>query len=159
MEEVLSQPFKLRFSVDGGWMDHTPDFLAILPGTAILIDVRPGHLIKERDAVKFAASAVAAAAAGWRYVVVAGWRRQVGAGLDALSARRRPMADPLDLQGQVLDLVGERPRLFGDLVAATSVPAAARAYAVHLLWHRRLAMDLAQPLADATWVYPAGRMV
>ncbi|MFE4258194.1 TnsA-like heteromeric transposase endonuclease subunit [Streptomyces sp. NPDC056883] len=159
MEEVLSQPLKLRFSVDGGWMEHTPDFLAVLSGTAILIDVRPGLLIKDRDAVKFAASAVAAAAAGWRYVVVAGWRRQVGAGLDALSARRRPMADPLDLQGQVLNLVEERPRLFGDLVAATSVPAAARAYAVHLLWHRRLAMDLAQPLADTTWIYAAGRTV
>ncbi|MFJ4777843.1 hypothetical protein [Streptomyces sp. NPDC088762] len=62
--ERRDPPFRLRFSVDGGWMEHTPGFLAVLPGTAILIDVRPGHLIKDRDAVRFAASAVATAAAG-----------------------------------------------------------------------------------------------
>ncbi|WP_137990443.1 hypothetical protein [Streptomyces vilmorinianum] len=35
VEEALAQPFRLRFR------DHTPDFLAPLPGTAVLIDVRP----------------------------------------------------------------------------------------------------------------------
>lgn len=156
-EEVLSQPFTLRFTTVDGAEEHIPDFLALLPGTAVLIDVRPARLIKKKDMVKFAAAQQAAAAAGWGYAVVAGWRRQVLSGVDALSARRRPMADRLGLQRELLELAAERPRRFGELTEATSLPAVARAYALHLLWHRRLAVDLARPLGDGAWIYPAGR--
>ncbi|QEV71375.1 TnsA-like heteromeric transposase endonuclease subunit [Streptomyces chartreusis] len=156
-EEVLSQQFKLKFTTVDGSEDHTPDFLVLLPGTAVLVDVRPGHLIKDRDLVKFAAAERAAAVAGWRYLVVTGWRRHVATGLDVLSARRRPMADRLGLHGELLGLVAERPRRFGELVEATSLTAVARAHALHLLWRRQLAVDLAQPLGDAAWVYPVGR--
>jgi hypothetical protein len=156
-DEVLSQPFTLRFTTVDGAEEHIPDFLVLLPGTAVLIDVRPGHLIKEKDMVKFAAARQAALAAGWSYIVVAGWRPQVLSGVDALSARRRPMADRLGLQRELLELAGERPRRFGELAEATSLPAVARAHALHLLWHRRLAVDLARPLGDGAWIYPAVR--
>ncbi|BBJ37829.1 hypothetical protein SSPO_005470 [Streptomyces antimycoticus] len=82
---------------------------------------------------KFAAAERAAAAAGWRYVVVTGWRRHVAVGLHTLSARRRPVVDRLGLHGELLELAAERLRRFGDLVEATSLPAVARAHAVHLL--------------------------
>jgi hypothetical protein len=36
------------------------------------------------------------------------------------------------------------------------LPAEARAHALHLMWHRRLSLDLAQPLTDATIVQPTG---
>lgn len=157
IEEVLAQPFKPRFITADGAEDHTPDFLVLLPGTAALIDVRPSHLIKEKDRVKFAAAEWAAAAAGWRYMVVTGWRRHVATGSDALSARRRPMADRLGLHRELLELVAERPRQFGELTETASLPAVARAQAVHLLWHRRLAVDLARPLGDAAWICPVGR--
>ncbi|MYV60596.1 TnsA-like heteromeric transposase endonuclease subunit [Streptomyces sp. SID4931] len=155
--EVLSQPFKLRFTTADGSEDHTPDFLVLLPDTAVLIDVRPGHLIKDKDLVKFAATEWAASAVGWRYLVASGWRRQVLTSLDALSARRRPMSDRLGLQDELLELVRKHPRQFGELAEATSLPAVARTHAVHMLWHRRLAMDLTQPLDDATWIYPVRR--
>ncbi|MGW0823942.1 TnsA-like heteromeric transposase endonuclease subunit [Streptomyces sp. NPDC002845] len=157
VSEVLSQPFTLKFTTVGGAEEHTPDFLVLLPGTALLIDVRPGRLVKDKDLVKFAAAERAAAAAGWRYLVVAGWRRHVTTGLDSLSARRRPMADRLGLHDELLELCSERPWQFAELAGATSLPAVARAHVVHLLWHRRLAMDLAQPLGDAAWIYPVGR--
>ncbi|MFG2692969.1 hypothetical protein [Kitasatospora sp. NPDC048407] len=51
VEEVLSQPFRLRFTTADGADDHTPDFLVLLPGTAVLMDVRPAHLVKEKDSV------------------------------------------------------------------------------------------------------------
>ncbi|MFJ2577039.1 TnsA-like heteromeric transposase endonuclease subunit [Kitasatospora aureofaciens] len=120
VEEVLSQPFRLRFTTADGAEDHTPDFLVLLPGTAVLIDVRPAHLIKEKDAVKFAAADRAAAAAGWRYTVATGWRRQVLTGLDALSARRRRMTDQLGLQSELMELVHECPRRFGHGSTAVS---------------------------------------
>lgn len=154
-------PQRLPVGTDARRVDgrdsHIPDFLALTPGAAWLLDVRPGERMKEEDEVRFAAAARAAAAVGWRYAVVMGWHRQVMTGLDALSARRRPMADRLGLQRQVLEVLGRQPRMFGDLVEQTAVPAVARAQAVHLLWHRRMAMDLAQPFGDATWIYPVGR--
>ncbi|MES4908840.1 MULTISPECIES: hypothetical protein [unclassified Streptomyces] len=40
------------------------------------------------------------------------------------------------------------------LAATTGMPAVARAHLLHLLWHRRLAVDLDDVLGDASWVYP-----
>ncbi|MFE9259240.1 TnsA-like heteromeric transposase endonuclease subunit [Streptomyces sp. NPDC006879] len=154
--EVLSQPFRLRFSQADGPDSHIPDFLAVTPGAAWLFDVRPAGRIEQEDEVRFAAAARAAAAVGWRYAVVTGWHRQVMTGLDTFSARRRPMTDQLGLQGQLLEVLGRQPRQFGDLVERTQLPAVARTHAVHLLWHRRLAVDLRQPFGDTTWIYPAG---
>ncbi|GAA1246084.1 hypothetical protein GCM10009578_102000 [Streptomyces rhizosphaericus] len=155
-DEVLSQPFRLRFSSSQGKGSHIPDFLVLAAGASWLVDVRPGGLIGEEDEVRFAAASQVAAAAGWRYLVVTGWRRQVLAGIDALSVRRRPMADPLGLEHQLLAAVGRRPWRFAELVDQTHVPAVARTHAVHLLWHRRMAVDLTLPFGDETWVYPAG---
>ncbi|MDX3616067.1 TnsA-like heteromeric transposase endonuclease subunit [Streptomyces europaeiscabiei] len=154
--EVLSQPFRLRFARVDGADSHTPDFLALTPGAAWLLDVRPAGRVEKEDEVRFAAAAQAAAAVGWRYAVVTGWHRQVMTVLDTLSARRRPMTDRLGLQNQIVSVLGRQPRQFGDLVEQTQVPAVARAHVVHLLWHRRLAVDLRQPFGDATWVYPVG---
>ncbi|MEY9875872.1 hypothetical protein ABH931_005379 [Streptacidiphilus sp. MAP12-33] len=154
--EVLAQPFRLDFTWRDGTGRHIPDFLALVAGGVLLLDVRPAHLIKEDDAVKFAATAQAAAAVGWRYVVVSGWRRQVVTVIDALSARRRPLSDPLALQALMSDLVAERPRLLVELVDEAPFPAVARVHLLHLLWHRRLAVDLTQPLGDGSWIYPVG---
>lgn len=68
------------------------------------------------------------------------------------------MADQLGLQHQLLEAPGRQPRQFGDLVEQTEVPAVARAHAVHLLWHRPLAVDLRQPFGDTAWIYPVGRL-
>jgi hypothetical protein len=58
---------------------------------------------------------------------------------------RRQLEDQLGLQGQLLRAAGAEPLPFGELVAATSLPVVARAHALHLLWHRRLGVDLSGP--------------
>jgi hypothetical protein len=65
--------------------------------------------------------------------------------------------DRLGVQAQLMDGVADGPLRFEDLVAATSVPAVGRAHALHLLWHRRLSIDLGQPLTDATVVSAGAR--
>ena len=157
VEEVLSQPFRLRFeTAAGGFREHVPDFLAVFgDGSGWLFDVRPAGLIEEDDETCFAAAGEAALAAGWRYSVVAGWRPHVLAALDALSAQRRPLEDQMGLQGCLLQAASEGPAAFGDLVAATPLPAVARAHALHLLWRRRLGTDLSRPLGDRSLVWPA----
>jgi hypothetical protein len=155
--EVLPQPFRLRFETAAEeFSEHVPDFLAVFrDGSRWLFDVRPADLIKERDETCFAAAGEAALAAGWRYSVVVGWRPHVLAGLDALSAQRRELEDQLGLQGRLLRVASEGPAAFGDLVAATSLPAVARAHALYLLWHRRLGVELSSPLGDRSLVWLA----
>ncbi len=158
VEEVLPQPFLLRFGTSGGeFREHVPDFLAAFrDGSRWLFDVRPARLVKEADATCFAAAAEAALEAGWRYSVVAGWRPHVLSGMDALSAQRRDLEDRLGLQNCLLRAVSAGPAAFGDLAAATPLPAVARAHALHLLWHRRLGIDLSRPIGDTSLVWLAG---
>lgn len=154
--DLLGQPMTLGFTTSaGGTSEHVPDFLAVTPSGVLLIDVRPADRIREGDRVKFAA-AEAALSAGWGYLVVAGWRRQVQATLGSLSAQRRPLSDPLGVQGQLLDAAAGGPLPFGDLVRRTAYPVIGRAHAIHLLWRRRLGADLARPLGDESVIWPAG---
>jgi len=112
VEEVLSQPFRLKFeTADGEAGEHIPDFLAVFrDGSRWLLDVRPARLIKDEDAVRFAAASEAALEAGWRYSVVAGWRPHVLSVLDALSAQCRDLEDPLGLEGELVRALAEGPR-------------------------------------------------
>lgn len=152
--EVLSQPFRLTFEAAGGRGQHIPDFLVVLGrGAKWLFDVRPLLLVGDEDAVRFAAAGEAALAAGWRYSVVTSWRPHVLSVLDALSAQRRRLQDPLGLQRQLVEAAGARPCGLGDLAAATSLPVVARAHVLHLLWHRRLGVELSQPLGDHSLVW------
>ena len=56
-EEVLPQPFLLRFRAAAGeFRRHVPDFLAVFrDGSRWLFDVRPAELVEEEDATCFAA--------------------------------------------------------------------------------------------------------
>ncbi len=153
VREVVSQPHRMRFESAAGPREHIPDFLAVTSEGTWLLDVRPAGRIEAADRVKFAASAEAALACGWRYGVVGGWRPHVMTTLDTLSAQRRPLSDPLGLTEALLAAVGGGPVRFADLVAGTSCPAVARAFAIRLVWRRVLAVDLAGPFGDSSLVW------
>ncbi|GAA2466398.1 hypothetical protein ACFPFX_11075 [Streptomyces mauvecolor] len=103
--------------------------------------------------MRFAAAAEAALACGWRYTVVSGWHPYVQTTLDTLASQRRPMADPLGLQKQVLAQLAQGPRPFGELAQMTTVPVVGRAAILHLLWHRSVGVDLSAPLTDRSVVH------
>jgi hypothetical protein len=153
--DVLSQPFELRFDTVGGARRHIPDFLAVAATGTWLVDVRPRERIRTEDRVAFAAAGEVALACGWRYLVVSGWRPNVMSTLDALSAQRRPLDDRVGVQSELLAAATDAPVRFGVLVSSTSLPVVARAHALHLIWHRRLGIDLAQPFGDTTPVWLA----
>ncbi|MEU3341511.1 TnsA-like heteromeric transposase endonuclease subunit [Streptomyces sp. NPDC006668] len=156
--EVLSQPFRLDFEHAGGRAWHIPDFLAVFGDGMWLLDVRPMELIKDGDALKFAAAREVAAACGWRYSVVGGWRPHVWSVLDHLSSRRRPARDLLGMRDQLLTAIaGQKGRAmtFAELADATSVPAVGRASIARLLWHRELGIDLGSPLRDDSMIWAA----
>lgn len=150
---VLSQPFRLRFTGTAGVGEHIPDFLVVTAAGTWLVDVRPACLVtKYEDRVRFAAAFEAALSAGWRYALVTGWWPNVQASLDMLSSQRRPLADPLNVQSALLAAVGCEPVPFGELTSSSDFPPMARAHALHLIWRRRLAVDLAEPLTESSMV-------
>jgi len=154
VREVVSQPHRMRFESVSGLREHVPDFLAVAGEGTWLLDVRPADRIEAADRVKFAASAEAALACGWRYGVVGGWQPHVMTALDTLSAQRRPLNDPLGLADVLLAAAAGGPVRFADLAEAAGYPAVARAFAIHLIWHRVLAIDLAEPFGDSSLVWP-----
>ena len=151
--DVVAQPLELRLTTVDGWARHVPDFLVTARDGVWLVDVRPAGRVGDDDRLRFAASAEAAVVMGWRYVVVTGWRPHVVGVLDAVSAQRRPLADPLGVRPELFQAATAGPMEFATLAEATSQPVAARAHALHLIWHRRLAMDLAAPLGEHTLVW------
>jgi len=152
--DVVSQPFRLQFTTRDGPRAHTPDFLALTAAGTWLIDVRPAGRVRDEDLPGFTAATEAALLCGWRYAIVTGWLANAAMTLDTLSSQRRKMADPLLVQPTLLQVAADGPRAFGELVEETAMPPIARAHLLHLLWHRRLSIDLAEPLSDRTLVWP-----
>ncbi|WP_329218619.1 TnsA-like heteromeric transposase endonuclease subunit [Streptomyces sp. NBC_01485] len=153
--EVLSQPLRIRFRTAEKWRNHTPDFFAVTRVGTWLIDVRPRDLIEPGDLESFAAAEDVALVCGWHYAVAAEWRPHVRSTLGALYGKRRPTRDVLDIQADLL-AHAEEGVTFGELAAAQTYWPVARAQLLHLLWHRRLGIDLAQPLTDSSRVVLAG---
>ncbi|MFI8256061.1 TnsA-like heteromeric transposase endonuclease subunit [Streptomyces filamentosus] len=149
--EVLSQPLRLKFRTADGWRRHTPDFLVVSRLGIWLIDVRPADLIGDEDRESFAAAAEAALACGWHYTVAARWKPHVLMAVDAMSARRRPLTDPLGVRPGLLAGAGAA-MTFGEIAAGSAVEPVARAHLLHLLWHRRVGIDLGRPLGDRSTV-------
>ena len=145
------QPVKFQFETTTGLREHIPDFLAVTRTGTWLIDVRPEQRIGDEDREAFAAAAEIALACGWAYVVVARWREHVVPAVDAISSQRRPLRDPLGLQRGLLAAAAEMPT-FGELAASSPYEPVARAQLLHLLWHRRLGVDLSRPLGDRSVV-------
>ncbi|MCW2930506.1 MAG: hypothetical protein JWM19_1468 [Actinomycetia bacterium] len=147
--DVVSQPFRLRFDAARQRV-HTPDFLVGTPGAIWLLDVRPEPLIEDKDLESFAAAAEMALACGWRYRVAAGWREHAWAALDAFSSQRRRLSDPLGLRPGLLASARQRQVTFGELAAGSGCEPVARSQLLHLLWHRRIGVDLSLPLTDSS---------
>jgi hypothetical protein len=154
---VLSQPFRLTYRAAGRMLRHTPDLLAVTASGCWVIDVRPAARIEAEDRIAFSAVAEAALAVGWRYRVVVGWLPQVCTTLEDLSQRRRDPGDRFSLRPALMGSAARGPIAFGDLATSTELPAVARAQAIYLLWHRRLGMDLAEPLTDHAVIWSAAR--
>jgi hypothetical protein len=150
--DVVSQPLRLQFATASGVREeHVPDFLAVTRAGSWLVDVRPERLIKDEDRQAFAAAAEAALACGWAYVVVGRWREHVVPAVDVISSQRRPLRDPLGLQPGLL-AAAAGGLTFGELAVSGPYEPVVRAQLLHLLWRRRLGVDLSRPLGDGSTV-------
>jgi hypothetical protein len=151
--DVVAQPLELGMVTSTGWVRHVPDFLVSGRDGVWLIDVRPAARVREQDRLRFAGTAEVALAMGWRYLVVTGWRPNTFTTVDAVSAQRREVSDRFGLREPLVAAAAGGPVRFADLVAATALTVLARALALHLIWHRRLVVDLAVALGEGSLVW------
>ncbi|MFJ9032052.1 hypothetical protein ACIRQP_26720 [Streptomyces sp. NPDC102274] len=113
-------------------------------------------MIKDRDRESFAAAAEMARACGWGFAVAAGWLPHVTVTLDWFSSQRRPKRDPLGVEPGLLAQVDSGVCTFGELAASSAFEPVARAQLLHLLWHRRLGLNLHEPLGDGSVIASGG---
>jgi len=118
------------------------------PGLQFMVSTGQHHGFESLEEARL----LLALACGWRYLLVTGWRRHAMATLDTFSSQRRLMGDPLGLRELLLGRAARGGMSFGEIAAGTLADPVARAQALHLLWSRRLSVDLTQPLTDATVV-------
>ena len=151
--EVVSQPHRMRFESAAGPREHTPDFLAVTGEGTWLLDVRPADRIEAAGPGQV--RRLGRGGAGLRVAVWRGGRLAAarddhpGHAVGAAAAAARPARPG---RGAAAAVTGG-PVRFADLVAATCYPAVARAFAIHLIWHRVLAIDLAAPFGDSSLVW------
>jgi len=146
-----AQPFWLFVHVDGQRRSHAPDFFARhRDGGATVVDCRPDHRIKPRDAAVFAATARACAEVGWSY-------RRFGALDEVLAANLRWLAGYRQARFAVPEKVQRLHAVFA--IPRPMMVGAARCGPVpavlpvlfHEMWHQRLRVDgLGTPLSETS---------
>lgn len=147
-----AQPFWLFWPDTDRVRSHAPDFFArTADGGAIVIDCRPKHRVKPRDAVAFAATEQACAEVGWRFRLVTGHDPIWLANVRWLAGYRHPRHAVQPVVARLLEIFTQPRALVegaawaGDLIAVLPV-------VYHLLWSRRLHADLSERLEAATVV-------
>lgn len=150
---VVSQPFWFRWA-DG--VSHAPDyFVRRRDGSALVLDVRDDSRIEAADQEKFDRSAAECAAVGWDYRRVGVLDPVLRANLRWLSGYRHPRVFRPGLADDLMSAFGRaRPLMAG--VLAVGTPLVVLPVLFHLLWHRKLSVDLAATtLTDDTIVSPS----
>lgn len=155
---VASQPFWLCWDgEDERALRHAPDFFVRrCEGTAVVLDVRADDRIGPDDAVKFAATARACEAVGWRYRRVGALEPVLAANLRWLAGYRHQRYDQRDRAVQ-LRRAFARPTALMEGVSAVGDPLGVLPVLFHLLWRRELETDLrSAPLGEGSVVWVAG---
>jgi hypothetical protein len=156
---IVSQPFWLLWPGEKGKpRRHAPDFLVLVEGGGVLVlDSRPVERIEPADREAFEVTERACGLLGWRYAV---WDRLDGvvvANLRWLAGYRHPRC----FDEQVAARLGEvftRPRSLMEGAELAGDPLGTLPVLYHLLWTRRLLIDLALVLSDRTVVRAAPRV-
>ncbi|MGE3284821.1 MAG: TnsA-like heteromeric transposase endonuclease subunit [Pseudonocardia sp.] len=145
---VAAQPMWLHWTDEqsGRAVRHAPDFFARrADGSGVVIDVRPDHRVRERDAAAFAATAAICAEVGWGYQRVGELDPIHAANLRWLAGYRHPRcAQPAPMARLREVFAAPTPLLTG--ATAAGDPVAVLPVLFSMLWHRELVCELTTTL-------------
>jgi len=142
--QVAAQPFRLLFRRGAQAIYHDPDFFAVHgSGDQVVYDVKPARRVVDAQA-QFAETARVCEQVGWRHEVLSETGPTRTTNLAFLRASRLPRCHPpSEVFVRLLDLF-EAGRCLGEGAAMLNRrhPALVMPYIKHLIWHRRLLVDL-----------------
>lgn len=136
---VSSQPFWLFWQGPTRVHSHAPDlFVRYIDGTAKVINCRPAHRIKDKDAAVFATMQKACERAGWGYETVTAINEVEWANVDWLSRYRRPLHPRVQRYVDPLIEVCQEPISIERAAVEVGTPMLTMPVLYHLLWQRVL---------------------
>ncbi|MEU0480965.1 TnsA-like heteromeric transposase endonuclease subunit [Streptosporangium sp. NPDC006013] len=152
---VASQPFWLRWSVDGRLRRHAPDFFVRVAGGGVLVlDSRPLDRIGESDREAFQATQQACDLLGWRYAVWGTMNGVVVANQRWLAGYRHPRCMDEAVAAQLREVFAQ-PLALMDGAELVGDPIATLPVLFHLMWRHELEADLSLVLSDRSIVKAA----
>jgi hypothetical protein len=154
---VAAQPMWLHWATESGRpVRHAPDFFARrADGSGVVIDVRAGQRIGDRDAAVFAATARVCAQVGWEYQRAGELGPVQAANLRWLSGYRHPRFAQPGLAARLKEVFAEPGPLLGGASAAGD-PVAVLPVLFGMLWRGELAADLEGALLGVATRVDAG---
>jgi hypothetical protein len=154
VERLAAQPFRVDWVCqDGTARSAVPDFFVrLIDGRARLVDITSERrLVKPHEVARGDLLREFCFLAGWEYVVHTEWGEAFRANLLALDAFRSPPFGVEAYAAAVVAACRERPQAFAEL-SALGVPALVRPVIFHLLWKRRLRVEMGVAWTNATTV-------
>lgn len=147
-----SQPFWLSWQVGTRRRAHAPDFFARLEdGTGVVVDCRPESHRPDEDAKTFAITKRACEEVGWSYLLVGEVDPVLAANARWLAGYRHPRYRADGVAARMWEVFARpTPLLAG--AAQVGDPVAVLPALFHLLWQRRLAVALTEPLGEDSFV-------
>ncbi|MGI8417012.1 MAG: TnsA-like heteromeric transposase endonuclease subunit [Nakamurella sp.] len=142
--QIAAMPFRLLFRTGATATYHDPDFFALhASGDQVLYDVKPAGRIDGKAGRQFAETARVCRRVGWRHQALTEASPVRAANLRFLRPARLPRCHPdADMFARLLSVFdGGRPVGQGAAIVDRH-PALAMTFVKHLIWHRRLAVDL-----------------
>lgn len=151
---IVAQPFLLAAEVDGVVRRHVPDFLLDTGTGPVVVDVKPARRLDNDDVARVLnLTRDVVEAKGWRYEVATEPPPRRAANVRFLAGYRRESAVVPDLC-ETVRAVAQVGLTIGDLIER--IPdrpdASVRAAVLHLIWRRRLHVDIDAAITSRTQI-------
>jgi hypothetical protein len=149
LDQIAAQPFRLLCRTGAKSVRHDPDFFAIhRNGDQVVYDVKPLVRMSEEVRAQFSETARVCELVGWRHVVLNEPDPTITTNLAFLRNARHVRCHPDSATlAQIIGVfAGGRPLGEGREMISRRSPALSMPFIKHLIWHRRLSVDLGQRL-------------
>jgi hypothetical protein len=152
VRRIVAQPFLLEAEIEGRLRRHVPDYLLLLDGGPVVVDVKPAaRLSKPEVMFTFDWTRAVVKSRGWRYEVATEPAAAELENVRFLAGYRRDAVFNSDLVEELRSLDLADRSLAEAFACLPNRPApTVRAAVLHLLWKQHWTVDLSEALSSST---------